>query len=215
MPRASTAKWKTGFRFVTGCSQWGIASTGVVAPASIAIGGLTKKPINCACLVEIDCRPATVSRRIPNAYTGPRVTKAVCAIDVGLPVNPLGLEAQMMGGIMDGIGQVLTYALHLDKGAFLEASWDNAFYTRQCNVPPKVEVIVMPPTSDKPGGAGEFGVAASMAATATAYSRAVQKMQTTFPVDFDNLGFKPYPFVPPVPASPKNGLKYKNTPKQH
>jgi isoquinoline 1-oxidoreductase beta subunit len=58
----------------------------------------------CAVLVEIDCRPATVNRSIPNAFTGPRVTKAVCAVDVGLPINPLGLDAQMMGGMMDGIG---------------------------------------------------------------------------------------------------------------
>ena len=35
------------------------------------------------------------------------------------------------------------------------------------------------------------------------------------PVDFDNLGFKPYPFEPPIPESPKNGLKYRPTPKQH
>src|SRR5581483_3202194 len=55
-----------------------------------------------ACLVEIDCTPATVHRQVPNGYTGPRVTKVVFAVDVGLPINPLGLEAQIMGGIMDG-----------------------------------------------------------------------------------------------------------------
>ena len=64
------------------------------------------------------------------------MTKAVCAVDVGLPINPLGLEAQMMGGIMDGIGQALTYSLHLKDGYFLEGSWDDAFYTRQWNTPP-------------------------------------------------------------------------------
>ena len=40
----------------------------------------------------------------------------VFAVDVGLPVNPRGLEAQMMGGIMDGIGQTLTCSLHLQDG---------------------------------------------------------------------------------------------------
>ena len=59
-----------------------------------------------ACLMEIDCRPATVNRKVENGYTGPRVTKAVFAVDVGLPINPLGLKAQMMGGMMDGIAQV-------------------------------------------------------------------------------------------------------------
>ncbi len=72
-----------------------------------------------ACLVEIDCRPATVNRKIKEAFTGPRVTKAVMAVDVGLPINPLGLEAQMIGGLSDGIAQALTYSLHLQNGHYL------------------------------------------------------------------------------------------------
>ncbi len=94
----------------------------------------------CACLVEIDCRPATVNRSIADAYTGPRVTKVVFAVDVGLVINPTGLEAQMQGGIMDGIAQTLTSSLHLKNGTFLEGSWDNYFYTRQWNVPPEIQV---------------------------------------------------------------------------
>ncbi len=47
----------------------------------------------------------------------------------------------------------------LRDGHFLEASWDNYFYTRQWNTPPDVEVIVMPSDSGQPGGAGEAGVA--------------------------------------------------------
>jgi isoquinoline 1-oxidoreductase beta subunit len=161
----------------------------------------------CAALVEIDCTPETVNRVVDNAYTGPRVTKVVFAVDVGLPINPLGLQAQMMGGIMDGIAQTLTSSLHFQNGIPLEGSWDNYYYTRQWNVPPEVEVIVMPPTSSEPGGAGEFGVAASMAAVACAYGRATGTMPTTFPINHnDPLGFTPYPVVPPLPESPTNGL---------
>ena len=72
---------------------------------------------------------------VENGYTGPRVTKVTYAVDVGLPINPLGLEAQMIGGIMDGIAQALTYSLHLQDGYFLEGSWDNAYYTREWNTP--------------------------------------------------------------------------------
>jgi isoquinoline 1-oxidoreductase subunit beta len=156
-----------------------------------------------ACLAEIDCRPATVNRKVRDAYTGPRVTKVLFVVDVGLPINPLGIEAQMMGGIMDGIAQALSYGLHLEKGHFLEGSWDNAFYTRQWNVPPEVDVIVMPPTSDSPGGVGEFGVGTSMAAVACAYARATARTPTSFPINHDGpLGFEPYPTVPPIPAPP-------------
>ncbi len=160
-----------------------------------------------ACLVEIDCRPSTVNRKIRNAVSGPRVTKVVFAVDVGLPINPRGLKAQMMGGIMDGIALALTSSLHLRDGYFLEASWDNYAYTREWNVPFDLEVIVMPPTDDQPGGAGEFGVAAAMAATATAYARATGKMPTSFPINHKGpLHFDVKPTIPPIPQSPTNGL---------
>jgi len=163
----------------------------------------------CAALVEIDCTPQTVNRSIPDAYTGPRVTKVVVAVDVGLAVNPLGLQAQMMGGAMDGIANALTYSLHLKDGYFLEASWDNAYYTREWNTPFEVQVIVMPPTTGRPGGAGELGVAPAMAATACAYARATGKMPTEFPINHNlPLGFTPYPTTPSIPPSPTDGLAH-------
>ena len=161
-----------------------------------------------ACLVEIDARPAQTGRDIRDGVGGPRVTKVVFAIDVGLVVNPRGLEAQMQGCVNDGIALALTSSMHLRDGHFLEASWDNYFYTRQWNTPPEVEVIVMPSDSGQPGGAGEAGVAASFAAVACAYARATGSTPAYFPVNHrDPLEFKPKPFVPPVPQSPTNGLK--------
>ncbi|MET8340946.1 molybdopterin cofactor-binding domain-containing protein [Streptosporangium canum] len=159
-----------------------------------------------AALVEIDCRPETVNRPIRDGVTGPRVTKAVFAVDVGLAVNPRGLEAQVMGCIMDGIALALTSSLHLDDGHFLEASWDNYFYTRQWNTPPELQIIIMPSTSEEPGGAGELGVAASMAAVACAYGRATGTMPTSFPINHGTLSFVPKPTVPPIPQSPADGL---------
>ncbi len=161
-----------------------------------------------AVLVEIDCRPRTVDREIYHAVTGPRVTKAVLAVDAGLVVNPRGLEAQMIGGFSDGLALTLTSSCHLRDGHFLEASWDNYFYTRQWNVPPDFEVHVMPSDSEQPGGAGEAGVAASAAAVACAYARATGTMPTRFPINHGTISFTPKSFVPPVPQSPTTGLDY-------
>jgi isoquinoline 1-oxidoreductase beta subunit len=184
--------------------NWGRAMSPGTAQG-IAIHGEYKS--RAAWLVEIDCTPATVNRQVANGYTGPRVTKAVCAVDVGLPVNPLGLQAQMMGGLMDGIAQVLTYSLHLKNGNFLEGSWDNAYYTREWNVPTDVEVVVMPPTTGQAGGAGELAVAPSMAAVACAYARATGTLPTSFPINHNlPLGFDPLPTVPSIPESPTDGL---------
>ena len=69
-----------------------------------------------ACLVEIDTPAvdrAPQGRERPSP--GPRVTKVVFAVDVGKTLNPRGLEAQMQGGIMDGIAQALTSSLHLQR----------------------------------------------------------------------------------------------------
>ncbi|GDY31542.1 isoquinoline 1-oxidoreductase subunit beta [Gandjariella thermophila] len=161
-----------------------------------------------AVLVEIDCRPETVNREVRDGVTGPRVTKAVMVVDVGRPINPRGLQAQMMGCISDGIGLALTESLHIADGLPLEGSWDNFFYTRQWNTPTEMQIVVMPTTTGDPGGAGELGVASSLAAVACAYARATGTMPTRFPINHGTLGFDPLPRVPPIPQSPTDGLKY-------
>ncbi|MEV0170318.1 molybdopterin cofactor-binding domain-containing protein [Streptomyces sp. NPDC050803] len=189
---------------VTEVGQWGRAM-----PAGTAQGIALHPEYHAyvAVLAEIDCRPETTGRTVRDGYTGPRVTKVVCAVDVGLAVNPRGLEAQMMGGIADGIAITLSSGLHLDNGHFLEGSWDNYFYTRQWNTPPELEIVVMPPTTGQPGGAGELAVAGAMAAVACAYGRATGTMPTTFPLNHgEPLGFEPLPTTPPIPASPADGL---------
>ena len=161
-----------------------------------------------AVLAEIDCRAATVNRTVTNGFTGPRVTKVVCVVDAGLPINPRGIEAQMLGGITDAIGLALTFSLHIDAGHALEGSWDHTFYPRQWNVPFECDVIVLPTTTGVPGGVGELAVAPAFAAVACAYARATGTMPTTFPINHhrSNLGFDPLPTVPPLPPSPTNGL---------
>lgn len=162
-----------------------------------------------AVLVELDCRPETVNRRIRDAVTGPRVTRATVVVDAGLAINPRGIEAQMLGGFMDGMGQALTYSNHLVDGRFLEASWDNSAYPRQWNTPFDFTCEVLDSDSPEPGGVGEAGVAASMAAVACAYARAMGRMPTEFPINFhDPLHFEPKSFVPSVPESPVNGLDF-------
>lgn len=160
-------------------------------------------------LVEIDCRPATVNRVVADGVTGPRVTKVVIVVDAGRTINPEGLEAQMQGGAMDGIAQTLTSSLHLVNGIFEEGSWDNYYYTRQWNVPPEVQVVIMPNTTSTPGGAGELGCGVTQAAVACAYARATGTMPTTFPINHNQpLGFTPLPTVPPIPQSPTDGLAH-------
>jgi isoquinoline 1-oxidoreductase subunit beta len=160
-----------------------------------------------AALFEIDCRPRTVNRKVRDGVTGPRVTRATFVVDPGLCINPRGLEAQVLGGINDAIGIALTFSVHIKNGMPLEGSWDNGFYTRQWNTPQEVNVIILPNSNDNPCGAGELSVAASMAATACAYGRAVGRMPTYFPINHHNkLAFEPLPAEPSIPQSPTDGM---------
>jgi isoquinoline 1-oxidoreductase beta subunit len=131
-----------------------------------------------ACLVEIDARKKT----------RPRVTRAAIVADYGIPINPRGGEAQLMGGLCDGISTALRAGLHFDKGLALEGSYSQFHYARQKDYPRDVKIHIMPANQSEPGGGGELGVAAAFAAVANAYARAtgtkVRSFPLIFPVDF-------------------------------
>ncbi|MFD4627997.1 molybdopterin cofactor-binding domain-containing protein [Streptomyces sp. NPDC058475] len=156
---------------------------GRTLPAGWAQGvGFHEEYKSCtACLVEID---ATDPKR-------PRVTKAVVAADVGRPVNPRGLEAQLLGGLTDAISTTLRAGLHIDKGLPLEGSYSQFHYARQKDAPKDVRIFVLP-TEHEPGGAGELGVPAAVGAIANAYARATGTKPRSFPVNFD-VDFTPFP----------------------
>ncbi|MDJ0394626.1 molybdopterin-dependent oxidoreductase [Rhodococcus sp. G-MC3] len=124
----------------------------------------------------------------PNA---PRVRRAVVALDVGKAINPTGLEAQMLGGLTDAVSTVLSAGLHIDEGLPLEGSYSQFHYARQRNSPTDVRVIVIE-GADEPGGAGELGVPAAVAAVANAYARATGTAVASFPIDF-SADFDPFP----------------------
>jgi isoquinoline 1-oxidoreductase beta subunit len=125
-----------------------------------------------ACLVEIDC----------TTPSSPRVTSATIAVDVGLAINPLGLQSQMIGGLTDAISLVLMAGINMVDGLPLEDSYAKYHYARQYNSPYEVNVIVLPPTTGEPGGAGELGVPAACGAVANAYARATGRKPRSFPL---------------------------------
>ena len=136
----------------------------------------------CAVLVEVDARDPLA----------PRVTRARIAADYGLPVNPRGLEAQLLGGLTDGIATVLRAGLHLEDGLFLEGSYSQFRYPRLRDVPADLEVFVFPETTGEPGGAGELGVTPAVGAVACAYARATGQQVRRFPV-IHPIDFTPFP----------------------
>lgn len=146
-----------------------------------------------AALVELDCRDVR----------NPQVTKAVLAVDVGRAINPLGLEAQMQGGLAEAISLTLRAGLHVVDGLPLEGSYSQYHFARQKDFPDDLEIIIMPPVGEQIGGAGEVGMAAPTGAIANAYARATGIRPRSFPINHP-IDFEPIPpgLLPP-PAFPE------------
>ncbi|MFE3449087.1 molybdopterin cofactor-binding domain-containing protein [Nonomuraea sp. NPDC059194] len=160
-----------------------VGNWGRAMPAGFAQGvGFHDEYRSCtACLVEIDARDPKK----------PRVVKAVIAADVGRPINPRGLEAQLLGGLTDAIATTLRAGLHIDKGLPLEGSYSQFHYARQKDSPTDVQIFILP-ANGEPGGAGELGVPAAVGAIANAYARATGTRPRSFPINFD-VDFVPFP----------------------
>jgi isoquinoline 1-oxidoreductase beta subunit len=85
-----------------------------------------------------------------------KIHRCVCAVDVGRPINPLGIEAQMMGGTIDGLSTALNLEISIAGGRVVEGNFDTYPLLRSAQAP-DVEVIIVP--SDRnPCGAGEMGI---------------------------------------------------------
>jgi isoquinoline 1-oxidoreductase subunit beta len=95
-----------------------------------------------------------------------RVQRVVCAVDCGLAVNPLSLEAQVQGSIAFGLGPTLHSALTIKEGQVQQSNF-NDYLVLRLDEMPKVEVFVVPGGGPM-GGIGEPATAPINAAVANA-----------------------------------------------
>jgi isoquinoline 1-oxidoreductase beta subunit len=95
-----------------------------------------------------------------------RVHKVTCAVDCGLAVNPLGIEAQVQGAVAFGLGPVLHSALTLKDGRVQESNFHD-YEVLRMNEMPEVSVHLLPSRAQM-GGIGEPATAPISAAVANA-----------------------------------------------
>ena len=185
------ARYNAVLQQVATAGNWGAK-----LPQGVAQGvGFHAEYQSCtAALVELDTNNIDhFGRKIP------RVTKATIAVDAGLPINPLGLEANMISGLTDAISCTLLAGVHIVNGTPQEGSYAEYHFARQYQSPQQVNVIVMPPTTGKPGGSGELGIPAAVGAIANAYARATGNKPRSFPLY--NPSYSSDFGTPPTPPS--------------
>jgi isoquinoline 1-oxidoreductase subunit beta len=109
-----------------------------------------------------------------------RVHKVTCAVDCGVCVNPLAVEAQMQSAIAFGLGPTLHSAVTLKEGRVVESNFHNYRVLRLAEMP-HVEVHVVA-SREKPGGAGEPGTPPIAPAVANAVFAATGKRLRDLPL---------------------------------
>ncbi len=96
-----------------------------------------------------------------------KIHRAICVIDVGRVINPLGLQAQIMGGTIDGISTALNLAITVRNGEVQQRNFPDYPLLTMANAPTKVDVHIVESTRDPVGG-GEMGIASVAPALANA-----------------------------------------------
>jgi xanthine dehydrogenase molybdenum-binding subunit len=94
-----------------------------------------------------------------------RVLKVIAANDVGIAINPLGLQGQVEGGIMMGIGNCLTEQLKLENGHVLTERLSQ-YHVPGIQLTPEItSIVVEHPTAEGPYGAKGVGEICSIPTT--------------------------------------------------
>jgi isoquinoline 1-oxidoreductase subunit beta len=94
------------------------------------------------------------------------VGRMTCAMDCGMIVNPLTVQAQVQGGIVWGIGAALFHEITVEKGAVVQRNFDDYPMVRMADMP-EIDVVLLD-SAREPSGAGEPPVVAVAPAIANA-----------------------------------------------
>jgi xanthine dehydrogenase molybdenum-binding subunit len=101
-----------------------------------------------------------------NKLTGEvRVLRVISANDVGMAVNPLGLQGQVEGGVMMGLGNAITEEFLMDNGYVVSDRLARYRIPGIMLTPEITSIIVEHPTADGPYGAKGVGEICSIPTT--------------------------------------------------
>ncbi|WP_286830657.1 MULTISPECIES: xanthine dehydrogenase family protein molybdopterin-binding subunit [Kordiimonas] len=115
-----------------------------------------------------------------------RVHKVTSAIDCGLAVNPLGVRAQVEGGINDGLSAAKYGNFRFEDGVPVTNNFDSYQMMRIGEAPPEINVRIMDFGDEDPRGTGEVALPPLIPALTNAIFAASGKRVRTLPIS-ENL----------------------------
>jgi isoquinoline 1-oxidoreductase beta subunit len=153
-PKFSTGRLRTVLERVAREIGWGRKlprGRGIGLAAHFTFGGYT------AHAIEVSVAPG-------GAIAFERV---VAATDVGRPINPLGIVAQIQGGTIDGLSTAMNLEISIRDGRVEQSNFDGYPLAMMRQMPHDVEVHVIESSAD-PAGCGEMGIPTAAPALANA-----------------------------------------------
>jgi isoquinoline 1-oxidoreductase subunit beta len=93
--------------------------------------------------------------------------RVVAAVDVGRPINPLGISAQIQGGTIDGLSTAMNLEISIRDARVEQSNFDGYPLAMMGQMPRDVEVHVIESTAS-PSGCGEMGIPTAAPALANA-----------------------------------------------
>jgi isoquinoline 1-oxidoreductase beta subunit len=143
-PKFSTGRLRTVLERVAREIGWGRKlprGRGIGLAAHFTFGGYT------AHAIEVSVTPE-------GAISFERV---VAAVDVGRPINPLGIAAQIQGGTIDGLSTAMNLEISIRDGRVEQSNFDGYPLAMMGQMPRDVEVHVIE-SAESPVGCGEMGI---------------------------------------------------------
>lgn len=108
------------------------------------------------------------------------VDRVVCVVDCGFAVNPLGIEAQVQGGISLGLSAVHDGNIDLVDGRIVQSNFHD-YPVMRIDQMPEIEVHIMD-SDEPPTGVGEQATTPIAPAVANALFSATGKRVRSFPL---------------------------------
>ena len=115
---------------------------------------------HCAQIAEISLNRQSGEIRVHNVW---------CAVDPGVAIQPLNIEAQMVGAITHGASHALFEQINFVNGEVQEANFDTYRVMRMSEAP-DIKVTVIPTPENPPTGLGEVGLPPVGPAIANAFA---------------------------------------------
>jgi isoquinoline 1-oxidoreductase len=140
-----------------------------------------------ACSLDAGTYVATMAEvKVDPASGQVKVTRVVCAQDMGIVVNPEGAKMQVAGGITMGLGYTLSEELRFRGGEILDRNFGTYAIPRFSWVP-KIEVVLVKNDDLAPQGGGEPSITTSGAVIANAVFDATGARLFRLPMTADRV----------------------------